>query len=127
MARACAGCDAEIAGDPRRKWCSERCRKASYGDPCIDCGARTAFGAETARVPEPRCLSCARRLSLAEKYRDQRERLAEMHQAGATYKEIADAFGWPNPNYVGKYVWELRQMGYELPYRYAGVTERHAA
>lgn len=42
-----------------RKWCSERCRKASYGDPCVDCGAKTRYGAERARIPEPRCAACA--------------------------------------------------------------------
>lgn len=58
----CQGCGASIeqAGrGRRRKWCSERCRKASYGDPCVDCGARTSFGSETARVPEPRCRACS--------------------------------------------------------------------
>lgn len=59
----CAGCGgptlaSEHTGQPR-KWCSERCRKASYGDPCIDCGSRTTHGAEHARKPEPRCLRCS--------------------------------------------------------------------
>lgn len=59
---ACHGCGAKLPplkaqGRPR-KWCSERCRKASYGDPCVDCGASTVYGAERARVPEPRCASC---------------------------------------------------------------------
>jgi hypothetical protein len=59
----CHGCGVPIqktwqGADP--KWCSGRCRKRSYGDPCVDCGAKTRYGAETARVAEPRCLSCAR-------------------------------------------------------------------
>lgn len=53
----CQGCGGPLP--PRaRKWCSERCRKGSYGDPCVDCGARTVYGAETKRVPEPRCVPC---------------------------------------------------------------------
>lgn len=37
--RACATCGASIEGsDSRRKWCSERCRRAKYQRPCLDCG-----------------------------------------------------------------------------------------
>lgn len=57
----CAGCHNTLGAGhhPRRKWCSERCRKASYGQPCVDCGTRTVHGAESARVPEPRCATCS--------------------------------------------------------------------
>lgn len=59
----CAGCGTPISPtgsyDNRRKWCSEKCRKGSYGDPCVDCGKRTSYGAETARIPEPRCQQCS--------------------------------------------------------------------
>ncbi len=59
----CKGCGAELQpsrapGKPR-KWCSERCRKAQYGQACIDCGARTVFGRERERVDEPRCHPCS--------------------------------------------------------------------
>jgi hypothetical protein len=43
----------------RAKWCSERCRKRQYGQPCIDCGKRTTHGAEHARLEEPRCYPCS--------------------------------------------------------------------
>jgi hypothetical protein len=57
--RACRGCDADLTGTHgRRVWCSERCRKAAYGQACVDCGTRTIFGAEHARKPEPRCAAC---------------------------------------------------------------------
>ena len=59
----CAGCGEPLSpsgGHRARKWCSERCRKGSYGDPCVDCGARTSYGSERARIPEPRCTECAR-------------------------------------------------------------------
>lgn len=57
---ACRGCGRPLpAGSHRnRRWCSERCRKASYGDPCVHCGARTGFGAQTARKPRPVCRDC---------------------------------------------------------------------
>jgi hypothetical protein len=58
----CAGCGESLApsrGSRSRRWCSERCRKASYGDPCVDCDAKTRFGAEAARVDEPRCHPCS--------------------------------------------------------------------
>lgn len=58
----CRGCSTPLPagrGGPPRVWCSERCRKASYGDPCVGCGTRTQFGAESSRVPEPRCRACA--------------------------------------------------------------------
>lgn len=53
----CAGCDSAVP--TTRKWCSNRCRKQSYGQPCVDCGKRTCFGAESARVPYPRCQECS--------------------------------------------------------------------
>jgi hypothetical protein len=59
----CQGCGVEIPlsrGPVPRKWCSNRCRKHSYGQPCIDCGARTSYGAESAHVDDPRCSLCAR-------------------------------------------------------------------
>jgi hypothetical protein len=57
--RACRGCDADLTGTHgKRVWCSERCRKAAYGQACVDCGTRTIFGAEKARKPEPRCAAC---------------------------------------------------------------------
>lgn len=62
VAAGCAGCGGPLPparGTKPRKWCSERCRKASYGDRCVDCGARTSFGAERARIPEPRCPRCS--------------------------------------------------------------------
>lgn len=61
---ACLGCGAPIEKTwrgPDPKWCGERCRKRSYGDPCVDCGARTTYGAEKTRIPEPRCATCSYR------------------------------------------------------------------
>lgn len=58
--RHCETCGERFTPKQRRsRFCSHRCYKASKGDPCTDCGTRTGFGAEQARVAEPRCPSCA--------------------------------------------------------------------
>jgi hypothetical protein len=60
--RVCKGCGGELPNmHGNRRYCSERCRKRQYGDPCVECGAKTVYGAETRRVPNPRCDPCARR------------------------------------------------------------------
>lgn len=93
----CEGCGRELdkpqkPGRPR-KWCSERCRKRSYGDPCVDCGSPTRFGAETARVPEPRCLQCA---AVARTVWTQAAIIAAIHDWNADYGEPPAASDW-NP------------------------------
>jgi hypothetical protein len=54
-ARVCRGCGNPLT-PPARKWCSERCRKAQYGTPCLDCG-RPTYGGDGAGA-HPRCRSC---------------------------------------------------------------------
>ena len=40
--RCCPGCGESIEGSHwRRKFCSEKCRKAQYAQPCIDCAKPT--------------------------------------------------------------------------------------
>lgn len=59
----CEGCETPIAQPRfgRRKWCSDRCRKATlYGGTCIDCGARTDGSNGPGGAPE-RCIVCAGR------------------------------------------------------------------
>jgi hypothetical protein len=53
----CLGCDGPLP--PRaRKWCSERCRKAKYSRPCIDCGgAMTGCNGNGPAAPV-RCREC---------------------------------------------------------------------
>lgn len=57
----CQGCGTPIEPsgprDHRRKWCSERCRKAQYGGTCVDCGAPTNGSDGYAGRPM-RCASC---------------------------------------------------------------------
>jgi hypothetical protein len=60
----CAGCGQPIQRsgphDHRRKWCSERCRKAQYAGACTDCGGPTN-GTTPSRGLPTRCGPCAHR------------------------------------------------------------------
>lgn len=59
----CATCGTAILNAKgRRRFCSERCRKAQYAGTCTDCGNPTS-GSEGRRA-EPRCPSCAMRRAL---------------------------------------------------------------
>ncbi len=113
----CQGCDKALPPQRRggmpRKWCSERCRKRSYGDPCVDCGARTGFGAERARVPDPRCRPCAEAKLLDERAA-YRQMIEEMWAKGMTARQIGDVLGIKAPN---GYISRLRSRGYSLPHR----------
>jgi hypothetical protein len=57
----CWGCGAAIGpsrGGRRRKWCSDRCRKATlYSGVCVDCGGATAYSGTA--TPSDRCVPCA--------------------------------------------------------------------
>lgn len=60
---ACHGCGAGLiktwqGRDP--KWCSERCRKASYCHQCIDCGGPCNLDGRATNA-SVRCLACYRR------------------------------------------------------------------
>jgi hypothetical protein len=91
----CAGCGGPTlvsghTGQPR-KWCSERCRKASYGDPCVDCGGKTRFGAKAARAPQPRCVRCA---GVHRTTFDRVTLLARIREWNATYGEPPAVPDW---------------------------------
>lgn len=49
----------------RRRFCSDRCRKAQYDLVCVDCGGRVngSSPAGMANRDEPRCIACAARHS----------------------------------------------------------------
>lgn len=113
----CKGCGAALKPsgpkDHRRKWCSERCRKRSYGDPCIDCGARTSYGAEKKRVPEPHCDSC--RAQRATNRRVERAlKMLEMRRNGATNLEAARRLGVPVGT-VATEMYRLHLLGFDFP------------
>lgn len=110
----CQGCGAPIqVGRSRpRKWCSERCRKASYGDPCIDCGKRTTYGAQKRRVAEPRCAQCAATHAAAPR----RAEVERLWAEGLTGRQIAESLGWA-PKTAGRMISGYRARGYDLPHR----------
>jgi hypothetical protein len=117
MTNTCAGCGTElVAVRPKvkpRKWCSERCRKASYGDPCVDCGTRTNYGAESARVAEPRCVTCRRRCNS-----DRRVGLVlsmlDLRRQGLMNTKISAQLGI-NVFTVATELKRLRSLGFDVP------------
>lgn len=113
----CHGCGAQLPpsknpGNPR-KWCSERCRKASYGDPCVDCGARTCYGAETARVAEPRCNDC-RQANAAERRVTHVLEMARLRIEGVEPRDIAKRLNIPKST-VAAELTRLRTIGFDVP------------
>lgn len=61
MSDVCYGCGSPLEpsrGGPRRKWCSERCRKTRYASPCVDCG-RPTNGSGGFKTHHKRCARCA--------------------------------------------------------------------
>ena len=118
----CAGCGEELPSRAR-KWCSERCRKGSYGDPCVRCGARTTYGAEHARVDEPHCARCENERRTAE--RD--ERVAEIvHYRAAGWSDAAIATALDTSTQaIRTLVYRARNRGVAVPLtRYAPARGR---
>jgi hypothetical protein len=60
--RECAGCGElfPIRNKMARKakWCSERCRKAQYSTPCVDCGGPTGGSNGRGEHASKRCVAC---------------------------------------------------------------------
>lgn len=113
----CAGCGARLSppkGPGRKpKWCSERCRKASYGDPCVDCGARTSYGAEQARVPEPHCTPCKQRHD-SDRRCERVLRMVELRRKGLTNKQIGERMNVPRLT-VSVELCRMRSLGFDVP------------
>jgi hypothetical protein len=111
------------------KFCSDKCRKASYGGTCIDCGARTDGSNGRDKAPEL-CRDCDKkqiRDRAQARWRDKNDRLAELYLAGVPLKGIAAEMGL-QPNTVAVALWRLRNLyGYELPHRRADFEDRRAA
>lgn len=116
--RLCATCEGPLPdANPRRKFCSGRCRKAQYGTPCIDCGAMTS-GSE-GRRPNSRCVPCgvAHTSALAtERSRELRDRIIALWAAGKTLREIAEELGWKYAA-TKAFVMKMRAEGEPIPYR----------
>jgi hypothetical protein len=87
----CAGCGEPLPpqtiGRPR-KWCSQRCRRATlYGGACVDCGARTSGNNGRAKAPE-RCGACRLEFQRANAIWN-RERVI------TSIREFAETYGRP--------------------------------
>lgn len=117
MSTNCHGCGAPLDLGPRgrpRKWCSGRCRKASYGDPCVDCGAKTRFGAEMKRVPEPRCIDCHFRAETDRRVEKVVAMVRLRCDENLTNKAIAARLGVP-PHTVATELNRMRSIGFDVP------------
>lgn len=116
--RLCARCGETLApnkGPGRaRKWCSEKCRKGSYGQPCMDCGARTSYGAESARVPEPRCDPCRLRCASDRRVERVMAMLDLRRTEGLGNIEIAARIGSTAAT-VATELKRLRALGWKFP------------
>ena len=112
----CQGCGEEFAyvpkPGPKRKWCSEKCRKSQYHGTCIDCGGKTdGVASGYRRVPE-RCRDCQRNLNA-----ERNAALEEMWCDGVPTVQIAKRLGM-TPEAVRTYVDRQRQgKARDLPLR----------
>lgn len=115
MSETCAGCGGpfppELKPHPRRKWCSERCRKRQYAKPCIDCG-KPIDGTTPSRCGG-RCTPCANKIP-READLMKRWRIEELWADGHTTREICEAMGL---KYATSNVSNWRSRGYDLPHR----------
>ena len=74
----CQGCGNPLppsTGNRPRKWCSERCRKAQYSTPCVDCGAPLNGSDGHGPNAAIRCKLCAARVAGEAKTRWTRQAL----------------------------------------------------
>lgn len=121
----CAGCgndfEYEYRGKPR-KWCSEKCRKDSYGAPCPRCGRRmTGANGRGPNAPSL-CRQCVEADGEANSARQRqhgagrREIVLRMWPQGASLREIAAACNTTVPT-ISTQVQRLRSYGHDLPYR----------
>lgn len=104
----CARCSSPLTGR-QVKWCSEGCRKRAFDEArrtaCIVCGS--ALGEKSSYDATERCHACDAKRRRAEL--DARvTRVAEMYNAGASTRAIADDLGWTN---AGRLIHLARQRG----------------
>lgn len=120
----CVTCGAPLdpSTGPPRKFCSERCRKAQYAEPCVDCGRP-----HTGRASHPGqryCVECGKRHAAeasTERARPQRELIERMWREGASSAAICAAIG-SRVAAPSAYIANLRARGYDLPVRNPGSS-----
>jgi transposase len=110
----------------------QRQRREGYRGTCIDCGAPTD-GSRGPSSPVERCRACNNAIVLPigaalnhERAKPRYERLAVRWREGATTAELAAEEGVAIGT-IHSILHHMRAQGYDLPYRYAKVAERHAA
>lgn len=120
----CRGCGTEFTYERKpgaaRKWCSERCRKNSYRQPCRECGV--GFTNPRANGGGGRCADCAMKATVAHghairdanmpKYRA----AMDAWNAGAHWREVAAILGISDrtPKVTIGYIHRLHER-YGLP------------
>jgi hypothetical protein len=128
--RVCQTCGSWLPNPKgRRRFCSERCRKASYGGTCVDCGALTSGNNGREKAPR-RCQECDNRFHSERQqahYRAKNDKLAALYLSGMPLTSIAAEMGWAGAGSVAVQVNRLRSYGYDLPYRYRSYGEKRKA
>jgi hypothetical protein len=79
----------------------------------MDCGTRTNYGAEAARVPEPRCIACRRRYD-SDRRVDSVLSMLDLRRQGMTNVEVAARLD-ANPKTVRTEMNRLRALGFKMP------------
>jgi hypothetical protein len=109
----------ESDGRSRKKQvCSEDCRKRlcdhRHRANCVDCGV--SLGIRSGWNNAKRCRDCegTRRLDAVD---ERAKQIVAWWREGRKGREIADEFGWPVNRFSVEMV-RLRELGYDLPYRY---------
>jgi hypothetical protein len=128
----CQGCGVALPAQQyvgrHRKWCSERCRKATlYAGRCIDCGGPT--NGSNGRGPHApvRCGDCntrraaERTISQAE---PRYEQIIQLRARGLRDVDIAKAVGYTHPGSVSATVLRLRKRGVNVVTTYRGFQDR---
>lgn len=110
----CKGCGTPLEQPPRgrRVWCSERCRKAQYQRPCVDCGAPCGGGDVSLR-----CAACNRAfIAVLQRSRvaDRDAQIIAMRAARHSNVEIAHALDASSPDVIANRVRRLRKAGVQV-------------
>jgi DNA-directed RNA polymerase specialized sigma24 family protein len=116
----CQGCGAELPVEtrrgPKRKWCSDRCRKrTANATHCVDCGAPCV---PDRRRTSARCLACWQKYQVAAKREVAKARMREvldLRLSGLNNLEAASRLG-TSPAAVANLISRARlRYGWDVP------------
>jgi transposase-like protein len=122
----CERCGEEFAdasAGQRRRFCSDNCRKRDSeirvrSGVCATCGARVSL-----KERYDRCRPCYLRAE-HDRVDARAQRIVAWWAEGLSIREIGERLG-RTANYVNVEINRLRSAGYDLPFRYPAVRERH--